>query len=462
VGSFCRVDVEDRDIRPTRPAVGYPPVVPDRTDPLASYETQPLWCAQMPAVPSYRDRPLPDEADVVVVGGGYTGMSAARQLARQGARVTVLEANELGFGASTRNGGIVHPGYKWGPDELTKRYGEDTGRALFRETLDGYRFLKQLILDEQIEADFIERGHLELAYAPAHVGALQAEQRALADAGIDCSFVPRERLREEIGSDAYHGALAFEGSGGIHPARYFAGLLAAADRAGADLHEGVRASAVRPQGDGRLVVETERGSILARDVLVATNGYTDGFVPSLRRRVIPIGSYIIATEPLSEAMARELSPKGRVFFDTKNFLYYWRLTADRRMVFGGRASFIPTTVDQTARILHRGLVEVHPQLRDARIEYAWGGTLAFTFDRMPHVGRMGGVTYALGCCGTGVVLMTHLGFKVAEWLGGGPPPVVARLRFPLVPAPYEGRPWFLPVVGEWYRLKDRLAERGRR
>jgi glycine/D-amino acid oxidase-like deaminating enzyme len=432
------------------------------SDPLAGYEATPLWRAQMPAVPSYRERPLPDEADVVVVGGGYTGLSAARQLARQGARVTLLEANELGYGASTRNGGIVHPGYKWAPHELIERYGEDTGRALFRETLDGYRYLKQLILEERIEADFVEHGHLELAYGPAHIAGLQAAQRALADAGVECLFVPRERLREEIGSEAYHGALAVEGSGGLHPARYVAGLLAAADRAGADLHEGIRATAVRTQGDGRSVVETTRGSILTRDVVVGTNGYTNGLVPALRRRVIPVGSYIIATEPLSEAIARELSPKGRVFFDTKNFLYYWRLTADRRMVFGGRASFIPTTVERTARILHRGLVEVHPQLRDARIDYAWGGTLAFTFDRMPHVGRMGGVTYALGCCGTGVALMTHLGYKVAEWLGGGPAPAVARLRFPLVPAPYEGRAWFLPMVGEWYRLKDRLAGRARR
>jgi len=431
------------------------------TDPLATYETRPLWRAQMPVVPSYRDRPLPDETDVVVVGGGYTGLSAARQLARTGARVTLIEANELGFGASTRNGGIVHPGYKWAPQELIQRYGDDSGRTLFRETLDGYRYLKQLILDEQIEADFVEHGHLELAYAPAHIGALQESQRALADAGVECSFVARERLHEEIGSDAYHGALAVEGSGGLHPGRYFAGLLAAADRAGADLHEGVRATAVRPQSDGRNAVETTLGPILARDVVVGTNGYTDGLVPGLRRRIIPIGSYIIATEPLSEALARELSPKGRVFFDTKNFLYYWRLTADRRMVFGGRASFIPTTVDRTARILHRGLMEVHPQLRDVRIDYAWGGTLAFTLDRMPHVGRMGGVTYALGCCGTGVALMTHLGYKVAEWLGGGPEPAVARLRFPLVPAPYEGRAWFLPMVGEWYRLKDRLAARGR-
>jgi len=430
-------------------------------DPLARLEERVLWQVQMPGLPDRSGRDLPDTADVVVVGGGYTGVSAARQLARQGAKVTLLEANRLGFGASTRNGGIVHPGYHWGPAELIERYGEERGRALFRETTDGFAYLRALLAEERIDAEFVHRGHLELAYAPSHVEGLRAAQRALEASGVACSFVPRERLREEIGSDAYFGALAVEDSGGLHPGRYFAGLVGAAVRAGADLHDGVRALAVRPQRDGRVVVETERGPIIARDVVVGTNGYTDGFVPALRRRVIPIGSYIIATEPLSEELVAELSPNGRVFFDTKNFLYYWRLTADRRMVFGGRASFLPTSVERTARILHRGLVAVHPQLRETRIDYAWGGKVGFTFDRMPHVGRMGGVTYVLGYCGTGVVLSTHLGAKVAEWLGGGPAPALASLRFPLVPLPYEGRPWFLPLVGEWFRQQDRRAARSR-
>jgi glycine/D-amino acid oxidase-like deaminating enzyme len=275
--------------------------------------------------------------------------------------------------------------------------------------------------------------------------------------------VPRERVREDIGTDAYFGALAVEGSALLHPGRYFAGLAAAAARAGADLHEGVRATAIRRQADGSFVVETSRGAVLARDVFVATNGYTDGVVPSLRRRIIPIGSYIIASEPLPADLAHELSPKGRAFFDTKNFLYYWHVSADRRMVFGGRASFMPTTIDQTAAILWRGLLQVHPQMADYRIAYAWGGNVGFTLDRMPHVGRTrDGVAYAMGCCGTGVALMTNLGTKVGAWLAGDEAPALARLRFPLVPAPYEGRPWFLPFAGEWFRMQDRLAARSRR
>ena len=432
-----------------------PPLNPD-------YERRSFWQATMPAQPDRSGRQLPDSADVVVVGGGYTGINAAREMARRGVAVTLVEANTLGWGGSTRNGGIVHAGYKWSAGQLIQRYGQETGKALYQETLDSYQLVKRLITEESIDCDFREVGHLELAYAPSHVPELEHMREGLASVGVSAHVVPRERIREEIGTDAYYGALVVEGSGLLHPGRYFAGLAAAADRAGADLHEDVRARSIRRQADGRFVIETTRGAILARDVFVATNGYTDGVVPSLRRRIMGIGSFIIASEPLPEALANELSPKGRSFFDTKNFLYYWHISADRRMIFGGRASFRPTSIETTTRILWEGLLEVHPQMAAHRIEYAWGGNVGFTFDRMPHVGRTrDGVAYALGCCGTGVALMTYLGTRVGEWLAGGEAPALAKLRFPLVPAPYEGRPWFLPFVGELYRLQDRLAARSR-
>jgi glycine/D-amino acid oxidase-like deaminating enzyme len=426
------------------------------------FELRSLWSATMPVLPDRSGRDLPREADVVVIGGGYAGINAARELARRGVAVTLLEAHTLGWGASTRNGGIVHPGYKYGPRQLVKRNGKDLGAALYQDTLDGYETVKRLVVEESIDCDFRECGYFELAWAGEHMIHLEQQRESLAAIGVESMMVPRERVHEEIGTTAYHGGLLVPGSGLIHPGRYFAGLAAAADRAGADLHEGVRARSIERGADGVFVVATERGPIRARDVFVATNGYTDGVAPSLRRRIIPIGSYIIATEPLSDDLVAELSPKGRAFFDTKNFLYYWHISADRRMVFGGRASMLPTSIERTAAILYRGLLRVHPQLAGTGVAYAWGGNVGFTFDRMPHVGRTkDGVTYALGCCGTGVALMTHVGTKVGEWLAGGEPPVLTGLRFPLVPAPYEGRPWFLPLVGEWYRLMDRRSARSR-
>ena len=426
------------------------------------YERRSLWSATMPVLPDRSGRELPDAVDVVVIGGGYAGINAARELARRGGAITLLEAHTLGWGASTRNGGIVHPGFKWGPRQLIRRNGKELGAALYQDTLDGYETVKRLVVGESIDCDFRECGYFELAYAAEHMVHLEQQRQSLAAIGVESLMVPRDRVREEIGTDAYHGGLVVPGSALIHPGRYFAGLAAAAHRAGADLHEGVRARAIRRQADGRFVVETDRGAIGARDVFVATNGYTDGVAPSLRRRIIPIGSYIIATEPLPEDLVHELSPKGRAFFDTKNYLFYWHVSADRRMVFGGRASMLPTSIERTAAILHRGLLRVHPQLAGRRIDYAWGGNVGFTVDRMPHVGRTrDGVTYAMGCCGTGVALMTHVGTKVGEWLAGGEPPVLAGLNFPMVPVPYEGRPWFLPIVGEWYRLMDRRASRSR-
>jgi glycine/D-amino acid oxidase-like deaminating enzyme len=426
------------------------------------FERRSLWSATMPALPDRSGRALPDTADVVVIGGGYAGITAAAELARRGVAVTLLEAETLGWGASTRNGGIVHPGYKWGPRQLVRRYGETTGTALYDDTLAAFETVKRLIAEESIDCEFRESGYVELAYAASHVRDLVQLRESLAGRGVASTLVPREKLHDEIGSDVYHAGLVIPGGGLVHPGRLFAGLAAAADAAGADLHEGVRARSVRRQADGRFTVETERGAILARDVLIATNGYTDGVAPNLRRRIIPIGSYIIATEPLPDDLVAELSPRGRAFFDTKNFLYYWHVSADRRMVFGGRASMLPTSIDRTARILYDGLLRVHPQLAGRRIDYAWGGNVGFTFDRMPHVGRTGdGVAYAVGCCGSGVALMTHVGTKVGEWLAGGPAPALAALPFPLVPAPYEGRPWFLPFVGEWFRFRDRYDARSK-
>ncbi len=424
------------------------------------FERRAYWHATMPLMHGRGGRQLPDSVDVAIVGGGYTGVAAARKLALQGAKAVLLEANNLGWGASTRNGGIAHPGFKWGPQALSRRWGAATARAIYAESLEATEFVFGLIRDNDIDAELRTNGWLELAWGPGHADEFPAEAAGLNDFGARARVIARDELRTEIGTDAYHGGLAIDPGGVLHPAKWFAGLVGLAERAGADLHDQTAVRSIRKQADDRFVVETARGAILARDVLVATNGYTDGAAPSVRRRIVPIGSYIIATEPLPEDLAREISPTGRAYFDTRNFLSYWHVSADRRLIFGGRVSFLPTSVDRTARLLFRRMLEIHPQVAGYRVEYSWGGRVAMTFDRMPHIGRLGGIMHAAGYSGTGVLMSTYLGTRAAEWLGGGPPPALAKLRFPLVPAPYEGRPWFLPAVGEFFRIQDRLAVRG--
>ena len=424
------------------------------------YERRPYWHATMPPLHDRSGRQLPDRVDVAIVGGGYTGVAAARKLAIQGAKAVLLEARTLGWGASSRNGGTAHPGFKWGPRTLARRYGPDTARAIYGESMEALELVFGLIRDNDIDAELRSNGWLELAWAPGHYDEFPETAGALQEYGARARVIPPGQLHEEIGTEVYHGGLALDPGGVLHPAKWFAGLVGLAERAGADLHEGTPVLAIRQQRDGRFVVETGRGAILARDVLVATNGYTDGAAPSVRRRIVPIGSYMIATEPLSEDVAREISPTGRAYFDTKNFLSYWHVSADRRLVFGGRVSFLPMSADRVTRLLFNRMMEIHPQAAGARVEYSWSGKVAMTLDRMPHIGRIGGVMHAVGYSGTGLLMSTYLGTRAAEWLGGGEPPALAKLRFRLVPAPYEGRPWFLPAIGEVFRLQDRLALRG--
>jgi glycine/D-amino acid oxidase-like deaminating enzyme len=249
---------------------------------------------------------------------------------------------------------------------------------------------------------------------------------------------------------------------GVNPARYVAGLARAAQKAGAELHENARVTSVQPEakdGSKGFRVSTGRGSLWARDVFVATSGYTGAATPALRNKIIPIGSFIIVTEVLPEDLAREVSPRDRMIYDSKNFLYYYRLTPDRRMLFGGRAAFFPETGDtirRSAEILRRGMVSVYPQLHNINVEYAWGGTLDFSFDIMPHAGQIDGMHFALGYAGHGVAMATYLGTRMAAMISGDKVEnPFAEVPFPGAPLGlYNGQPWFLPFAGLWYLFLD--------
>jgi glycine/D-amino acid oxidase-like deaminating enzyme len=400
----------------------------------------------------------PRDADVVVVGAGNTGMAAAWEIARQGRSVAVLERHSLGWGASTRNGGMVLPDVKHaGVAELERRHGV-AGGAIYAATLDAVRLVERLVDEHGIDCSYERTGHLELAHCPSALPDLRDMAAVYADdLGLEARLLSRPELAGEIGSTAFPGALQVSFSGGIHPARYFAGLAKVALGAGVVVCEETPATGLRREGHAHHV-DTPRGSIRAGEVLVATDGYTDRLLPWLRRRMIPVGSYIIATEPLDPSVAAELSPRGRMFFDTKNFLSYWRLSPDRtRMLFGGRASFAPTTVTRARNFLYERMVRIHPQLIGVPVEFAWGGTVGLTVDRTPRLGRRDGITYALGYSGTGVAASTYYGLAAGSWLCGGDSPAFAGLRFPAVPLSFA-QPVTLPVAGLWFKWQDRCRE----
>jgi glycine/D-amino acid oxidase-like deaminating enzyme len=417
-------------------------------------------------IPDWHPSPqtLPARVDVAIVGGGYTGLSAARELARRGAHVAVCEARTIGWGASSRNGGMVLTGLKSSAGKLVKQLGLETTRDLFCLSLDAINYVEQAIRSEGIACDFRRCGHIELAYKPSHVAGLEKEAELLqTQFRHPVRLVDKAGLSEEIGSPLYHGGLVDEASAGVNPAQYVIGLAQAAERAGAGLFERVRVTEIAKSTDGHFTLATSQGTLRADHVLIATNGYTDRLTAWLQRRIIPIGSYIIATEPLPAEVAARLSPKRRMMFDTKHFLYYFRLSADNRLIFGGRAGFMPetpNTVRESAAILRRGMLEVYPELGEVSIAYAWGGTLGFTFDLLPHAGQTPeGLHYALGCGGHGVAMLSYLGACVARQISGekidNP---FFRLPFPTAPAGlYHGKPWFLPLAGLYYRVLDLIS-----
>lgn len=403
--------------------------------------------------------PVPQKVDVAVIGGGYTGLSAARTLAKRGVNVAVLEAETIGWGASSRNGGMTLTGLKLGMGTIIQKYGRDLARQLFQCSLDSVSTVEQIVDEENIDCGFARYGHLLTANKPKHYEALKEEVEFMdREFNHKVHLVSPQDLRSEIGSDLYHGGMVDELSGGLNPAQYVSGLARAAEKAGATLCARARVRRLERSGT-RFLIQTDRGSLQAESVLVATSGYTGNVTRKLQRKIIPIGSFIIATECLSDELVHELSPKNRMIFDYKHYLNYFRLW-DNRMIFGGRAAFFPetaNTIKRSAEILQREMVQVYPQLKTAKIDYVWGGTLDFAFDQMTHVGESDGLYYSLGYAGHGVAMASHLGKTVAEAILAGniKEHPFAQFEFPGAPfGLYSGSPWFLPFAGAWHKILD--------
>jgi glycine/D-amino acid oxidase-like deaminating enzyme len=409
---------------------------------------------------------LPERADVVIIGAGFTGLSAARTLAARGAKVVVLEAHTIGWGASSRNGGMVLTGLKLGVETLAARYGLEAAKRMYAASLASLDLVEQIVHEEKIDCNFSRCGHLEVACKQSHFDTYARSVEIIArDFNHQLQIIPKSQLRSEIGSDIYHGGIVDTVSAGLNPARYVSGLAQAALNAGGSIYENTRVESIKPSsqnGGSGFQISSSRGPIFADNVFIGTSGYTSGATPGLRKKIIPIGSFIIATEPLPEALAHELSPRNRMIYDSKYYLHYFRLTSDNRMLFGGRAAFFPETKDtirRSAEILRSGMIEVYPQLRETKIDYVWGGTLDFCFDTMPHAGQMDGIYYALGYAGHGVAMATYLGKKIAEQISGGVSDnPYANIPFPGAPLGlYDGRPWFLPFAGAYYKILDWIS-----
>ena len=418
-----------------------------------------FWHNTVPMPDDSKLTPIPEKVDVAIIGGGYNGLSAARTLAKNGVKVAVLEANTIGWGASSRNGGMVLTGLKLDMQTVMKKYGREIAKRLFQCSLDSIDTVERIVQEENIDCGFARAGHLLAANKPKHFDALKEEVEFMArEFNHPVRLISRDHQRTEIGTDIYYGALLDECSGGLNPAQYVAGLARAAENSGAALHPRARVIELQRSGN-RFLVETERGSLSAGSVLVATSGYTGSVTKELQKKIIPIGSFIIATEKLSDELVRELIPHSRMIFDYKHYLNYFRLW-DNRMIFGGRAAFFPetsNTIQRSAEILRREMIQVYPQLKEVSVEYVWGGTLDFAFDMMTHVGETDGIYYSLGYAGHGVAMATYLGKTVAEAMLHGTIKEHPFNLFPFASAPlglYTGFPWFLPLAGAWHKILD--------
>lgn len=411
------------------------------------------------------EQSLPARSDVVIVGGGFTGLSAALAFARKGAQVVLLEAGDLVGEASGRNGGHVNNGIAVDYGALADRVGVETASGWYRAYDAAVDTVEHLVKQEQIDCDFLRHGKLKLASRPAHFDALiRSYERISREVDPDVELFNASEISRETSSNAFYGGLLQRRSAQMHVARFGTGLAQAAQRHGALLQTHTPVVKLERIGQTHTHrVYTERGTIQADQVLVATGTTRHGSYSTFgwwRRRIVPIGSFIIVTEPLSEQIANSLFAGRRTYTTTANLHHYFRLTPDNRLVFGGRARFAmssPTSDEKSGRILHQSMVAVFPQLVNVRVDYCWGGLVDMTQDRLPHAGEKDGLYYSMGYSGHGVQMSTHMGQIMSRVMSGEVNANPWRNHpWPAIPG-HVGPPWFLPAIGLYYRIKDAVS-----
>ncbi|MFZ2997934.1 NAD(P)/FAD-dependent oxidoreductase [Sphingobium sp.] len=416
------------------------------------------WLASAPAFTGGAHGAVEGVADVAIIGGGFTGLSAALALARRGANVVLLEADRVVGEASGRNGGQCNNGTSHDYGALSARFGKDVAKAYYRAHCDAVDTVERLVREEGIDCSFNRCGRVKLAAKPAHYDKLaRAHDLLVREVDQNVRLVPPERIRDEVGSDDFYGALIQTTSAQIQPARFGVGLAEAAAGAGARIYEQARVSDFTRSPQGWRVT-TPRGTVMARQLLVATGGAPAGQAFGwFRRRIISVGSFLIATEPLDDTTIDALLPHRRNYVTSRNIGNYFRLTSDNRLIFGGRARFAisdPRSDMKSGRILEQTLGQMFPALAGVGVDHVWGGMVDLTADRLPRAGERDGLYYSMGYSGHGVQMATHMGQQMARVISGEPDANPwGQLDWPSVPGHF-GKPWFLPMVGLWYKWQD--------
>lgn len=398
-------------------------------------------------------------ADVAIVGAGFTGLSAALALAKKGAKVVVLEADRVAGAASGRNGGMCNNGFAQDYAGMVGKLGRERANMLYRAFDAGVDKVEEIVRDEGIDCHFARVGKLKLAAKPEHYDRIVRSQALLAqEVDPETRLVPRSEMNEEIGSDRYFGGMLYLKGANMHMGQFGQGMAEAAARHGAQIYEHNPVIGMKRLAGQAHELTTPHGTVRANQVLLATGTSAVGPLGWVRRRIVPVGAYLIATEPLPVDLLDRLTPHRRNTTDTRNFVSYFRTSPDNRIIFGGRARFSgrsdAASDAKSGVILRQSMVSVFPELADARIDYCWGGMVDMTSDRLPRAGERDGIFYSMGYSGHGTHMATHMGAIMAEVLDGRADLNPWRdFDWPAIPG-YFGKPWFLPFVGAYYRYQD--------